>query len=471
MHPLTLSDIARITHGTLVQGDASAVVTGVSTDSRSIEPNELFVPLVGPNFDGHDFVNDAFGRGAGAALVAARPNETEYTGGAVIAVDDTLRALHLLAADRRTRLTADVVAITGSDGKTTTKDMVAAVLQTRRTTEKTPGNFNNEIGLPLTLLQTDASTQVLVVEMGMRGSGQIRTLARIARPHIGIVTNVSPVHLELLGTVEAIAAAKRELVEQLPATGTAVLNGDDEQVLAMAGATEARVITYGLGATNDVRATDVADEAAGGVHFTLHYEGRTTRVHVPAPGFHNVYNALAAAAAAFAVGLDATDVAAGLAAYPAQRSGMRLEIVTGPDDVCIVNDAYNASPASMRTALDLLGRMPGRRLAVLGDMLELGPIAGPEHEAVGRRVAELGLVGFVAVGRWASTMTTAAAQAGMPPAALEAVPDADTALSAIRRRLHPGDTVLVKASRGLQLERVARALTDGGKTDRSEEQS
>lgn len=469
MEPLRADRIAQIVGGRLEGGDPSTIVSGVSTDSRTVQPGELFVPLKGERFDGHDFVPEALNRGAAATFwQAGRPLvRGGDAGAAVIAVDDPLTALHRLASWYRTRLGARVVAVTGSNGKTTTKDMATALFAARWSVAKSAGNYNNEIGLPLAILAAPPGTEVLVLEMAMRGPGQIRQLADIARPDIGIVTNVGPVHLELLGTMERITAAKQELVEALPEHGWAVLNADDPRVRAMAGAARGRVLLYGCSADADVRADHVATRGLEGVEFTLHWRGEQCRVSVPAPGKHNVHNALAAATAALAVGMTLEEISRGLLAFGEHASGMRLELRTRPDGVQVINDAYNASPASMAAALELLGELKGtRRVAILGDMLELGPVSEAAHREVGQAAAAVGVDWFVAVGRWAETMAAAAVEAGLPPDRVMVLPDAQEAASWARRFVRPGDVVLVKASRRLRLERVVAELLagEGGET-------
>lgn len=472
MDPLTLEQVARDTSGIILRGDPAAVVRGVSTDSRMVDHDQLFVPLVGQRFDGHSFIGDALARGAvGVLLGAGRelPANVSHDAG-VIAVDDTLTALQRLAAGQRRRLRKGrVVAVTGSTGKTTTKDMIAAIFADRHRTVHTRGNFNNEIGLPLTLLDADRHTDVLVVEMGMRGPGEIRALAAIAGPHVGVITNVSEVHLERLGSVDNIAAAKRELIEALPEDGVAVLNGDDPLVMAMVDYAPSDVILYGLQPHNDVRASDVIVDGEAGSRFALHFRGQSTTMKLPIPGRHNVMNALAAAGAAFALRLTVDDVAHGLAQITRHRSPMRLDITSTSNGVRVVNDAYNAGPASMAAALELLSTMRGgRRVAVLGDMLELGTVAQQAHSDVGTDVARLGIDQLVAVGDYATTVITAAVGAGMPAERTIGCRDAAEAVDVVRRLVRPGDIVLIKASRGIRLEQVADCLTLQGDEAKAE---
>lgn len=468
MHSLTIEQVAGIIGGTLLQGDAAAVVHGVTTDSRSVTTGQLFIPLHGERFDGHDFIAGALDGGAVAAVVAkgkvAALGATfaAAPGAGFVAVPDTLHALHELAMDARQRLggvEGRVVAVTGSVGKTTTKDMLAAMLAVRWSTTKSAGNFNNEIGLPLTLLRADGSTEALVLEMGMRGLGEIRALARIARPDVAVITNVSEVHLERLRTVERIATAKRELVDELPQEGIAVLNGDDELVRQMAAHAPGRVMTYGLDAGNEVKAADVVMRGAAGTDFTLWMGDDSYKLHVPVAGRHNVYNALAAAAAASAVGLELSEIAQGLAAFAADRSDMRLQFMDRGDGAQIINDAYNASPVSMRAALDVLAQpTAGRRVAVLGDMLELGPLTREAHTAVGRQAVAAGVDVLIAVGDEASTIVSAAVAAGLDEADAFVCADSREAAHVAAEIVRAHDVVLVKASRGVALETVVDRL-------------
>ncbi|HLT57529.1 MAG: UDP-N-acetylmuramoyl-tripeptide--D-alanyl-D-alanine ligase [Limnochordales bacterium] len=470
MEPLPVEAVAQAVGGTIAAGDPRAVVHGVSTDSRTVEPGQLFIPLAGPRFDGHDFVPMAAARGAAAALIQRGRPLPPLGDRAVIVVDDPLAALHRLARWYRDRLPARVVAVTGSNGKTTTKDMAAAILSARWATRKSEGNYNNEVGLPLAILAAPADVEALVLEMGMRGPGQIRQLAAIARPDVGVVTNVGPVHLELLGSLERIALAKQELVEALPRDGWAVLNGDDPRVRAMARRCAGQVLLYGVetgskapGAGLDLWASAVESRGLDGIAFTLHWQGQSARVTVPVPGRHQVYNALAAAGAALALGGDLEGVVQGLAAFAHHASAMRLEIRRRADGVRVINDAYNASPASMAAALVLLREVHGaRRVAVLGDMLELGPWSEAAHEEVGRQAAEAGVDWLVAVGQWRATVIAAAVAAGLPAERTAACPDAAAAADRVAALVEPGDVVLIKASRGLALERVAQRLLGDG---------
>jgi UDP-N-acetylmuramoyl-tripeptide--D-alanyl-D-alanine ligase len=361
-------------------------ITGAAIDSRAVQPGDLFVALPGERRDGHDFAAEALKRGA-AALLLAHPAPDLDTGNAIICyVDDTLAAMQELGAAWRAALAhIRVVGITGSVGKTTTRAFTAAVLAHRFRVQATAGSLNNEIGVPLTLLQLRPETERAVIEMGMYTTGEIALLCRWARPHAGAVLNVGPVHMERAGSLEAIAHAKRELVEALPAAGYAVLNIDDARVASMAAHTTARVVTIGHAAGADVRATEVTGHGRDGFEFTLEYEGVRRRLRVALPGTHLVTNVLTAAAFGLNEGMPFDAVAA---AIEELHDSPRMRIVALANGVTLLDDTYNANPASMAAALDLLAELPGRHVALLGDMRELGPVAEEEHRALGARAAE-----------------------------------------------------------------------------------
>ena len=458
---LTLREVADAVGGE-VSGDPSAVVTGaVTVDSRTVASGDLFVALPGERVDGHDFLGAAGAAGAAGALVA-RPD------GALpcVVVADPLTALGRLATEVHGRLTARglrTVGITGSSGKTSTKDLLGQVLAAAAPTVSPPGSYNNDIGLPLTVLSADERTRFLVLEMGARGPGHIARLCAVARPQVGVVLNVGSAHLGEFGSADGVAQAKGELVEALAADGTAVLNADDPRVLAMASRTSAEVVTSGRGEDADVRATDVALNEQARARFTLTAAGSSHPVALQVVGEHQVANALSAAAAALALGLSLEEVADALsAAQP--RSRWRMEVARRPDGVTVVNDAYNANPESMRAALAALAGLPGeRRIAVLGGMAELGPGAAAEHERLGRDAAAAGTDLIVAVGDDAVGIADGAVAAGRL-AGKESVhvPDRTAARELLDDLLRPGDVVLVKASRSYGLERLAADLLGDG---------
>ncbi len=450
-------------------------ISDVVIDSRSASPGSLFVAFAGEQSDGHAYVIDAFKRGAVAALVERpvdgehqtvdlrRPDVPELSAEirlpACLVVDSTLLALQRVAKFWRARYHPRVIGITGSVGKTTTKELVFAVLQTRFRTLKSPGNLNNEIGLPLTLLRLNPVHQQVVLEMGMYAGGEIATLADIARPQVGVVTNVGPVHLERLGSLQAIADAKAELVEALPPKpdGIAILNHDEPLVRAMAGRTQARVFTYGLTSQADLWADQIEGLGLEGIRFTLHYGGDSVHIRAPLLGRHSVHTALRAAAVALAAGLSWSDIVAGLQGDSAQ---LRLVAVEGPNHSLILDDTYNASPASTIAALNLLDELDQRHVAVLGDMLELGSYQQAGHRLVGRRVAAVADL-LVTVGELGQVIAEEALAAGMDPSRVVILADVEAAIQELPGMIQQSDAVLIKGSRGLALDRLVNVLAHG----------
>ncbi len=445
----------------------------VVVDSRLVTDASLFVALPGERTDGHLFVGDAFRRGARAALVQRAVDDctalldvgqqldvgSEIPLPMCFLVADTLSALQTLAAYwRRLHPDCRVVGVTGSTGKTTTKELIAAVLQRRFSTLKSPGNYNNEIGLPLTMLRLHPAIEWVVQEMGMYDLGEIAHLAEIALPAVGVVTNVGPTHLERLGSVERIAQAKAELVQALPPDGLAILNGDDERVRAMATLTKARnAFYYGLEPHNDLRASDIQTYGLEGLLMSFHFRGESVRARLPLLGRHSVHGALAAAAVGLSQGLAWDEIISGLRDESAQ---VRLMVVPGAQGTTILDDTYNASPASTVAALNLLAEMDGRRVAVLGGMLELGSYEVQGHCLAGRRAAEVASV-LVTVGELGHLIAEEAVATGMPPSAVHAVADNDDAVDVLHQVLVEGDFVLVKGSRGMVMESIVAKLARG----------
>jgi UDP-N-acetylmuramoyl-tripeptide--D-alanyl-D-alanine ligase len=458
---LTAGGIAEAVGGSLADGGSAAVTGKVTVDSRTVARGDLFVALPGERVDGSDFLGAAAVAGAAAAL-AARPD------GALpcVVVDDPVAGLGRLATAVHSRLTAGglrTVGITGSSGKTSTKDLLGQVLSAAAPTVSPPGSYNNDIGLPLTVLDADEQTRFLVLEMGARGPGHIARLCAVARPQVGVVLNVGSAHLGEFGSADGVAQAKGELVEALAEDGTAVLNADDPRVLAMAARTHARVLTTGRGADADVRAADVVLDDRARPRFTLIAQGAAHPVALQVVGEHQVANALSAAGAALALGLSLADVAVALSAAT-PRSRWRMEVTRRPDGVTVINDAYNANPESMRAALAALVGLPGsRRIAVLGAMAELGPGAPGEHERLGRDAAAAGTDLIVAVGADAVGIADGAVAAGRRAGEESVhVPDRTAARELLDGVLRPGDVVLVKASRSYGLERLAADLLGDG---------
>ncbi|MEV6169828.1 UDP-N-acetylmuramoyl-tripeptide--D-alanyl-D-alanine ligase [Streptomyces sp. NPDC051954] len=460
MIALSLAEIAAVVGGqTHDIPDPSVQVTGpVVRDSREAGPGSLFVAFVGERVDGHDFAAAVVEAGA-AAVLASRP-----VGVPAIVVEDVQTALGALARHVVTRLGTTLVALTGSAGKTSTKDLIAQVLQRKAPTVWTPGSFNNEIGLPLTALSATEETRFLVLEMGARGIGHIRYLTDLTPPKIGLVLNVGTAHIGEFGGREQIAQAKGELVEALPEDGAAILNADDPLVRAMASRTKAKVILFGESGEADVRAENVRLTDSGQPAFTLHTPSGASDVTMRLYGEHHVSNALAAAAVAHELGMSAKEIATALS-EAGSLSRWRMEVTERPDGVTVVNDAYNANPESMRAALRALAAMgKGRRTwAVLGKMAELGDEALAEHDAVGRLAVRLNVSKLVAVGgREASWLQLGAYNEGSWGEESVHVSDAQAAIDLLRSELRPGDVVLVKASRSVGLESVAQALVETG---------
>ncbi|MET4644585.1 UDP-N-acetylmuramoyl-tripeptide--D-alanyl-D-alanine ligase [Streptomyces sp. NPDC006539] len=457
MISLTLAEIADATGGTLHDApDPQLRITGRSaSDSREVGPGGMFVAVAGARVDGHDFVDQATATGASCVL-ATRP-----VGVPAIVVDDVTAALGNLAQHVLTRTGAQIIALTGSAGKTSTKDLLAQVLARHGETVATPGSFNTEIGLPLTVMGAAESTRYLVLEMGARHQGDIAYLASLTPPQIGIVLNVGSAHIGEFGGREAIATAKGELVESLPSAadgGVAVLNADDELVAAMATRTTAAVMTYGTGESATVRATDI-QVTAGRASFLLHTPGGSAPVHLRLLGTHQVHNALAVATTVHALGMDTDHIAEALSAAEPVSAG-RLQVLERADGVTIINDAFNANTESMRAGLETLTSLAGdrRTVAVLGEMKELGDTAQAAHAEVGRLVGDLGIDVLVTVGT--TDEMTALADAARPssPLRIESADDPDVLLPLLNRLLLSGDVVLVKASKSVGLEKFANIL-------------
>lgn len=464
---LTLADILEALTGNRPQ--ASLVISEAAIDSRQVIRGSLFVALPGERVDGHAFVGEAFKRGAHLALVE-QDMPAEFTvldvrPGTVLPdplpaapfclrVEKSLAALQQIARFWRRKLNLRVVGITGSVGKSTTKEMVAEVLSQRYHTLRNPGNLNNEIGLPLTMLRLSEGHEAAVLEMGFYVPGEIAFLCDLALPQIGVVTNVGTVHAERAGSQEAIAAGKSELVKALPAEGYAVLNYDDPWVRGMAEVTSARVLFYGLDPRADLWADQVVGMGLNGIRFDLHYRNETLSLRVPLIGQHSVHTALRAAATGLACGLTWKEIVNGLQKGHTQ---LRLVAVHTASGALILDDTYNASPESTLAALNLLAELDGRKVAVLGDMLELGQYEKSGHEMVGMRAAQVA-ARLIAVGPRAKIIAAAAREAGMPASAITWVETTEEATNLLLGKLRKGDVVLIKGSHGLRMDRIVSAL-------------
>ncbi len=467
MIELTLGEVAEIVGGRLVAADPSTLVTGtVEFDSREVTHGGLFLALPGEHVDGHDYTAAAVANGAVASLVS-RPVD-----GPAIEVGDGFAALAALARATVAQLPdTTVIGVTGSSGKTSTKDLLAALLAELGPTVAPPESFNNELGHPYTVLRASAQTRFLVLETSARGLGHITYLTEIAPPGIAVVLNVGSAHLGEFGSRAAIAQAKGELVEALPADGVAVLNADDPLVAAMSRRTRARVVRVGEAAEADIRAERVVLDDMGRAGFDLLARGGRERVRLQLVGRHHIGNALAAAAVALECGLPLGEVAAGLTAARSM-SRWRMELTERADGLLVINDAYNANPESMRSALRALVAVEpdrhargGKSFAVLGQMAELGPDTAAEHETLGRFAAELGISRVIVVGEQAQQIQHGTALHRAWAGEASWVPDAEAAVALLRAELCARDVVLVKASRAARLERVAFAIADDARVE------
>jgi UDP-N-acetylmuramoyl-tripeptide--D-alanyl-D-alanine ligase len=454
MPDFTLKQVREVT-GAEVYRAVTINFTDVVTDTRQIGKGMLFVALKGKNFNGNDFAVQAVEKGAAGVIVSMDfpVKVMDRIPATVFRADNTLRAYQKLAHAWRMRFTFPVIAVTGSNGKTTTKDLTAAVLSSRWNVLKTQANFNNEIGLPLTLLQMRTHHEAAILEMGMRGFNQITALAKIAEPKIGIVTNVGETHMELLGSLENIAKAKSEMVKAIPADGTVILNADDSYVAGMKMGAKARVITFGIEMPATVEGSDIR------------VEGKKTRFHcvfgkndqdfiLPMVGRHNIYNALAGIAVAFSLGFTGEEIQRGLDGFKATEMRFEYKKVK---EYTVIDDSYNASPMSMKAAIDtLIDIAPGRKIAVLGDMLELGKASLLAHENVGRELAEGYIDAVVTRGRMSKNIAKAARDEGMK--LVFSCDSHEDAARVLHEILQPGDTILFKGSRGMHMEEIIDLL-------------
>lgn len=448
--------------------NANKLVTRITWDSREVDDQSVFIAIPGERVDGNDFVVPAIGAGAQLVLATRQPDDATLAIAAefevaIIHINDVIATLSMLAGAYRDTLDCKVIGVTGSSGKTTTKDLIVSVLSEGLNTHGTEANRNNELGVPSTVLGADGDTEALVVEMGMRGRGQIERLCSFVKPQIGVITNIGVSHIELLGSQEGIAYAKGELLEALPEDGCAILCGDDPWtpfvVEHCLHGRDVEVLSYGFGGGCDVRGADLSLDAEGRPSYDICLpDGGRFHVDLPVAGRHNARNALAAAAAGYRLGLSAEQIAAGL--ETAVSTGMRFEVVRAACGATVINDAYNANPESMRAALETLAvfEAPGRRVAVLGDMGELGVDSVRFHREIGNRVVAAGVDLLVCVGVLARNIASQAIRAGLDADRCVLAEDAADALEKVRQLLRDDDTVLVKASHSVGLERVVEGL-------------
>lgn len=452
----------------------SQVITDASIDSRLVIPGSMFVAIKGERVDGHEYIEEAIQQGAVVVLIERpvatsipvidlRASQEKVEVGSLeiplaLLVENTVLALQTIAEHWRQGLTLRVIGITGSVGKSTTKEVTADVLGRRYRTLKNPGNLNNEIGLPLTLLRVSESHRYAVLEMGFYVPGEIALLCKIARPHVGVITNISHVHMERAGSLDAIVEGKRELIEGLPLApeGVAILNYDEPFVRQMAEHTKAQVFYYGLSQEADLWASDIEGLGLEGVRFILHYRGDALHVRVPMLGRHSVHTVLRAAAVGLTENLTWEEIIGGLRT---SHSQLRLVAVEGPGGSLIMDDTYNAAPTSVIAGLNLLAELEGRKVAVLGDMLELGDFEERGHRMVGVRVADTADE-LIAVGQRAQWIAEEAILSGLSAARVITVDDKDAAIEYLHNRIGEGDVVLIKGSRGMEMDQIVSALEE-----------
>jgi UDP-N-acetylmuramoyl-tripeptide--D-alanyl-D-alanine ligase len=458
MGGLTVKEIVGVTKGTLVAGDLGRQVATFSTDSRTLKSGDLFIALKGKSFDGHAFLPEAAARGAAGCVVSAPPSVPLPSGFVVIQVAETQWALGQVAGRWRRRYPARVVAITGSNGKTTTKEMTGSVLRQAYRVLVSPGNLNNLIGVPLTLFQLRREHQAAVLELGMNARGEIYRLAEIAKPDVGVITNIGEAHLEFLGSVEEVAEAKGELLPFLTGDRVAVLNRDDPYLARLFPAVRGRLSTFGLDRRADVRAERVRSGRDGRTLFTLAAGRKRRPVRLNTSGRLNVWNALAAAAVGIAFGLDLDAIAAGLEQAPA--APMRMERILHPSGAVIVNDAYNANPTSMAASLEAFFRLSKGReaIVVLGDMLELGPVSEAAHRRIGALVAGWRPALLITVGERAKGIGEGAVLKGLDVTRIHCCRDHGEAQAVLKAHVPTAPWIFLKASRGMGLEKLLEGL-------------
>jgi UDP-N-acetylmuramoyl-tripeptide--D-alanyl-D-alanine ligase len=457
---LSAEEITRATQGELRSGKLLARAVGVSSDSREIGEGELFIPLRGPNFDGHRFIGEALKKGAAGAL---SEKEEEIAGPSfpdkfLIRVPDTLRALGELARFWRRRQTARVIAITGSNGKTTTKEMTVQILARRFRILKNEGNLNNLIGLPLSLLRLSEEDEVAVLEMGMNAPGEIRRLKEIADPQISLITNIGRAHLEFLGDLEGVARAKGELWEGLREDDWIAVNVDDERVVNLAASARCRKVSFGIRNPAEIQGGEIRAEAGKGIGFTLRTANQERKVNLCVFGRHNIYNALAAASLAGAMGVEGSEIAAGLETFqPVYGRGKPLFL---PGGIHVLDDSYNSNPDSLEAALAAFAEMKGegRGIVVLGDMLEIGPLSKEFHERVGRLAGGMRFAHLFVFGEAARHIAVGAKTSGMEAGRIHFAADMEELLQTLEKTLVPEDWILIKGSRRMRMERVIEGI-------------
>lgn len=468
MKRLTCKEILQATGGKLVSGYPEQEILDISTDSRTIKAGSLFIPIKGERFDGHDFIKNALEKGAAGTLTnkdlcEVEYGKDEYKDRIMIKVDDTLKALRDIAAYYRKKFSIPFIGITGSVGKTSTKDMIASVLSQEYNVLKTQGNYNNEIGVPLTIFNLDDHHQVGVIEMGMSNFGEISRLTSIVLPKVAVITNIGISHIEKLGSRQNILKAKMEIFEGLSRDGLIVLNGDDNLLYGLKGFLNYRTVYYGMDEGLDYQAYNIQNAGEGGIYFDINVKNSEYKVHVPLPGVHNVYNALAAIAVGLEMGIEMENIIKGISEFVPEK--MRLNIIK-VGSIKVINDAYNANPQSMEAALRVLKDIGNaqRRIAVLGDILELGDWAKKAHLEIGKLAFTLEIDYIITVGNNAAYIAEGAILAGISPKRVRHFPDNRSAIEFLETFVKKGDAILIKGSRGMKMEEIAEQMIIRGET-------
>lgn len=464
METLRLIEIISAVNGKLLYSEEvedinEIVISGVSTDTRKISTGDLFIPLSGEKYDGHNFIPQAFDKGAKVCLTEKSDIEVPK-GKLLILVENSKRALTDLAAYYRLLFPIPVVAITGSVGKTSTKDMIASVLSQHYKVLKTEGNFNNEVGVPLTLFRLNKDHEVAVIEMGMNHFGEIRNLSYMAKPDIAVITNIGISHIENLGSREGILRAKSEIFEYLKSDGIAILNGDDDLLRTLKGNILFEITYFGLESNNDIYAKNIESKGTSGIDAAMVLGDEAIPIQIPSPGKHMVYNALSAAAVGFKLNLSIEEIQRGILTY--QSSKMRMNITKTHKEIYIINDVYNASPQSMKAAIDVLHELPEgkRKIAILGDMLEMGNFSYEAHKEVGEYIAQKNIDYLFCVGDEAEHIAEAAVISGMSRDKVKTFENQEELWKTLQPFVTSEDMILIKASRGMHLEKTVEKIEE-----------
>lgn len=451
---LTIEEILKAVDGKLISGNNNIKISGVSTDSRTIKKGELFIPLIGENFNGENFLDDAIKLGS-ASLTAKSINTNKYEK-PVILVEDTKIAFHRLANYYRSKFDIPFIAVTGSSGKTTTKDMIYSVLSKKYNVLKTEGNLNNEIGLPITLFKLNKTHQIAIVEMGMSDFGEIRKLKNIANPNIAVYTNIGVAHIEKLGSRENILKAKSELIEDFGNGNSIVINSDDDMLRKLLNSTNSEYITYGI-KSGDFKAYNIRN-IENGISYNINLNGEPTEINLSVPGEHNVYNSLAAICIGSKFGVNKEDIKEALKNFLPGK--MRLNIIN-LNEIKLIDDSYNANPSSMKAAISVLkGFKNGRKIAVLGNMLELGEYSNTGHKDVGKFVKNSNIDILITVGDQAKMIANGAKETGMADDKIFICDDNTSAIKTLKKIIEKNDIILVKGSRGMGMEKIVKYLQE-----------